>query len=49
MQDMVGAAVALGIFMNPSIKNVIINGNYCKSSFFITLTTLMKYQPEKLF
>ena len=48
MQDMVGSSIALGIFMNPTIKNVIINGNFMKGTFFMTITTLMKTQPEKL-
>ena len=45
---MVGSSIALGIFMNPTIKNVIINGNFMKGTFFMTITTLMKTQPEKL-
>jgi len=39
---MVGATIALAVFMNPTIKIFVNNGNHMKGCFFLTLTSLMK-------
>jgi hypothetical protein len=44
MDDMVGSCIAFAVFMNPTIKGLIVNGNNMGRCYFLTLAALCKRQ-----
>ena len=48
MTDTVASAIALGFFMNPTMRRITVAYNYVRQTFTRTLSRLIALKPERL-